>query len=108
MAYLRGEHYLWTDGEDRLHVWVHDGGDYWEESGWACDLSGERKKGRQKASGVSIPEKVMDEYVMMRLAQLMEMNAVSETIDRALRHGNFGGAALTARAEAIKAALKGL
>ena len=108
MAYLRGDYYIWADGDDRLHIWARDGADGWEQSGWAVDASGQRSADRVNAGGVSILHAVMDEYVMMRLAQLIESNAIGEVIDRAIRHGNFGGQALAARGEAIRNALQHL
>jgi hypothetical protein len=50
----------------------------------------------------------MDEYVVMRMAQLVENGKVAATIARALGHGNVGGKALAARAEALVHAIKGL
>jgi hypothetical protein len=106
MAYLRGNYYLWSDGDERLHVWAFDGGDPWMDSGWASDADGRRLPNRQNASGVSIPETVMDEFVMMRFAQLIDSGAAAATIDRALRHGDVGGEALAQRAESIKRAIR--
>src|SRR5687767_4556891 len=99
MAYLRGDHYIWSDGE-RLHIWVFNGADHWEDSGWAAELDGKRRGDRQAASGTSIPQPVIDDYVVMRLAELMDEGRVSQTIERALQHGNFGGESLKERAEA--------
>lgn len=110
MAYLRGDHYIWADGDDRLHIWVHDGEDGWRET-WATDSDGSPIPGRENASGVSIPEAIMDEYVVMRFAELIGSRAVEATIDRALRfgkNGNFGSEALAARAGALKAAVENL
>lgn len=105
MAYLRGNYYLWADGDNRLHVWACDGADGWMDSGWASDGSN-RLPTRQNASGLSIPEEVMDEYVIMRFAELIESRTAADTIDRALRHGNFGGEALKQRAQSIKRAIR--
>ena len=104
MAYIRGDHYIWSDGE-RLHVWMFDGADGWEESGWATDLDGRRGANRATASGTSIPQSVMDEYVMMRVVELVDEGLIGGTIQRALRHGNFGGQSLAKRAESIVNAL---
>lgn len=108
MSYLRGDYYIWADGDERVHIWARDGADGWSESTWAVDAPAERNANRVNAGGVGVPKSVMDEYVMMRLAQLIESGTVGETIDRAVRHGNFGGAALAARADAIRNALRGL
>lgn len=110
MAYLRGDHYVWADGSDRLHIWVHDGEDGWRET-WTTGADGSPKAGYENASGVSIPEAVMDEYVVMRFAELVASQTIDETIERALRfgkNGNFGSQALAERADAIKAIVRGL
>jgi len=107
MAYLRGNYYLWSDTDHRLHVWAFDGADTWMDSGWASDGSN-RWPTHQNASGVSIPAEAMDEYVMMRFAQPLESGSVARTIDRALRYGNVGGEALKQRAESIKQASREL
>ena len=78
MAYMRGDYYLWDD-ESGLHIWAHDGYDSWDKAGWhlrESDDDGEQypvepthlKDGINNASGVSIHQEIMDEYVMMRLA----------------------------------------
>lgn len=108
MAYLRGDYYIWGDGEDRLHVWACDGADNWMDSGWARAVGPELLPTHQHASGVSIPVDVMDEYVMMRFAQLIDSATAKAVIDRALRHGNFGGEALKKWADSIKRAVQGL
>jgi hypothetical protein len=108
VAYLRGDYYVWADGDDRVHIWACDGADGWEDSGWASDAEGKPLPRREAAAGVSVPKRVLDEYVMMRLAELIESGDADGTIDRALRQRNFGGAALTRRAEAIKETLRRL
>jgi len=106
MAYMRGDYYLWNDGEN-LHIWVADGYDSWDEAIWAVDDDGKRSADRLNASGVSIPEKVMDAFVMMRLAQMIDKGLVGEAIDRAVSEygGNFGSTMLAKNAEKLKAAL---
>ena len=69
-------------------------------------MDGSLRENRQDASGISIPQDVLDDYVMMRLAELIELGAAEAAINRALRHKNFGGDALAVRAEAIKHALR--
>ncbi len=52
MSYMRGEQYLWSDG-DRLHIWIadgYDGYDGWDEAGWACDADGKRSAERKNGS----------------------------------------------------------
>ena len=103
---MRGGYYLWSDG-DNLHIWVADGYDSWDKAGWALDKDGKRSADRLNASGVSIPAKVMDAFVMMRLAQMIEEGLVSEAIDRAVGEygGNFGSAMLAKKHPKLKAAL---
>ena len=69
MAYMRGKTYIWQD-EHRLHIWTHDGYDGWDISGWAVDAGETRHPDKQCASGTAIPQETMDEYVVMRLAEL--------------------------------------
>lgn len=103
---MRGNYYLWSDG-DNLHIWVADGYDGWDEAGWAVDDDGERSADHVNASGVSIPEKVMDAFVMMRLAQMIDESLVGKAIDRAIGEygGNFGSTMLAKNAQKLKAAL---
>lgn len=61
---------------------------------------------RANAGGVAIPMTVMDEFVVMRLAQLIESGTVGDAVDRALRHGNLGGNALAAHAEVVRNAFR--
>src|SRR5689334_14266412 len=89
MAYMRGDYCLWDD-ESGLHIWAADGYDGWDESGWHRDAEGNihsrhLRDGDNVASGVSIPQEIMDEYVMMRLAELLEAGHLEETLDRTLR-----------------------
>src|SRR5215210_4356925 len=102
MSYLRGDNYIWSDGE-RLHVWVADGYDGWDQAVWAADDSEKRREDRVNASGVGILEGVMDEFVMMRLAQMLQDGLVKDAIDRAVARGggNFGCEALAKNREAL-------
>ena len=118
MAYLRGDYYLWTDSDDRLHIWAIDGQDGWDDTIWHRNEDGEvderhLKDGADQASGTSIPHEVMDEYVVMRLAQMLSEGTVTAAIDRTLGPGgrgggNGGGQELKKNAEKIKAALSSL
>jgi hypothetical protein len=103
---MRGDNYIWSDGE-RLHIWIADGYDGWDQAIWAADESEKRREDRVNASGVSIFERVMDEFVMMRLAQMIEDGLVEDAIDRAVARsgGNFGCEALAKNGETLKAAL---
>ena len=119
MAYMRGDYYLWSDGES-IHLWASDGYDRWDESGWHHQDDGDQypvepthlKDGGNNASGVSIHQEIMDEYVMMRLAQMVHEGLVDAAIDRCTdpkgRGGNIGAMMLTANAEKLKQALSGL
>lgn len=107
MSYMRGNYYVWHDGEN-VHIWSADGYDGWNDSVWAVDDKGKRDGDRISASGVSLPEPVLDQLVMMRLAQMMEENLVEGAIDRAIGNykGNFGCDSLARNGEIIKAGLK--
>jgi hypothetical protein len=104
---MRGDHYLWSDGTN-LHVWVADGYDGWDQAGWAVDEDDKRAKDRIKASGVGIPEKIMDEFVVMRLAQMIDEGVINDAIDRAVSHnrGNAGCMTLEKNAQKLKEALE--
>jgi hypothetical protein len=105
---MRGDYYIWSGGGGRLHIWVADGYDGWDEAGWVTDESEERHPDRANASGVGIPEEVMDEFVVMRLAQMIAKGLVEDAIDRAVARGggNFGCVALAQNKELLKAALR--
>jgi hypothetical protein len=106
MSYIRGDNYIWSDGE-RLHIWVADGYDGWDEAIWAIDESEKRHEDRLKASGVGILERVMDEFIVMRLAQMIEEGLAEAAIDRAVARGggNFGCEVLAKNKEKLKEAL---
>ena len=95
MAYMRGKTYIWQD-EHRLHIWTHDGYDGWDISGWAVDAGETRHPDKQCASGTAIPQETMDEYVVMRLAELYREGILESTIHLTFNHqqGNFGCDAL--------------
>jgi hypothetical protein len=118
MAYLRGDYYIWGDSDDYLHLWAADGYDGWDEAGWATidpyenpemldgEIDGEtvlpRAPDRLNASGVCLPLNVIDQFVMMRLAQLIKEDRVRETVERAIsENGNYGGQVLETNAEII-------
>ncbi len=107
MSYMRGERYVWTDTENWLHIWARDGYDAWDDTLWACDEEdGSRRPGYEEASGVSLPLCAMDEFVVMRLAQMIAEGTVGDAIDRAVaNHGNFGGKVLEDNVDVLKAAL---
>lgn len=121
MAYMRGDYYLWDD-ESGLHIWAKDGYDGWDIAGWhEFDETAEGEpiitpehlvNGENTASGVSIHQDIMDEYVMMRIAQMVHESKVDAAIDRVLdpngRGGNLGGMMLVENADILKQALSGL
>jgi hypothetical protein len=94
MAYMRGEPYIWSDGE-KLHIWSKSGND-----GWA-DMEG--LHGIAEASGVALNEQHADEFAVMRFAELVHEGRLQVTIERALRQwgGNFGTTSLSALATAL-------
>ena len=67
MSYLRGKTYIWSDGE-RFHIWVADGYDDWNEAGWAEGVSADEDA---RPGGISISEHTLDEFAVMRLAELI-------------------------------------
>lgn len=113
MAYMRGENYIWSDG-DLLHIWAADGYDGWDESGWHKDEEGEIepthiRQGEVIASGVSVSQEVMDEYVLMRLAQLIYTGEFEECLNRIITsEQNVGGLMIQKNATVIYEALKDL
>lgn len=106
MSYLRGDQYIWSDDE-RLHIWVADGYDGWDAAGWA-DGVGASKESGSGASGVGVSKEIMDAFVMMRVAELVEEDLIDEAVVRAMAHGggNGGCEALAKNAERLKAVLK--
>lgn len=106
---MRGERYLWRDDRS-MHLWAADGYDAWDQSGWAEGrVPHARSPGTGPApGGVSLPQDVADEYVAMRVAELVRDGLIAQTVERALsRHaGNFGCAALQMLGTPIVAALE--
>jgi len=114
MSYLRGEYYLWSD-DHRVHFWATDGADNWADSGWAESVAARHAEaGGDEAepgpSGVALPHEVVDDFVLLRLAQLIQEGQVATVIARALARagGNFGASALGELGPAIVAALDGV
>ena len=87
MAYMRGEPYIWSDGE-KLHIWSKSGNDGWSEN--------ESLHGINEASGVALDEQHADEFAVMRFAELIKKGLISSTIERAQQRwgGNFGASSL--------------
>jgi hypothetical protein len=107
MSYMRGNFYLWRDGE-RLHLWAADGYDGWDDSIWAETLRVDCKTTDERASGVALPMDIVDELVAMRLAEMIDEKRFADAIDRAVARsfGNGGCLSLAAKAADLKAALK--
>ena len=100
---MRGANYLWRGEDDRLHLWIDDGHDPWEESGWADGKTIDPRP----AMGVAVKQEVMDEYVMMRFAELVRDGEAEGAMDRAIAKydGNFGCVALQQSAQSLRAML---
>ncbi|MEY2427652.1 MAG: hypothetical protein QOJ40_537 [Verrucomicrobiota bacterium] len=109
MSYMRGKYYLWT-GSDGVHLWAFDGEDGWKDCGWAESVKSWKPKRGQKPSGVCIPEPVLDEYVAMRFAELVDGRKVTATIRRASKNwrGNAGAISLLHHGKAIVARIGSL
>lgn len=72
MSYIRGDYYFWSDGSEFVHFWAANGYDGWDQSVWAVDEEGKRHEDRHNACGVGIPKMKMDEFVVMRLAEMIK------------------------------------
>src|SRR5207247_491133 len=83
MAYMRGDTYVWSDGS-RVHLWAHDGYDYWDDSIWACAEDENRRDDRFAASGVCLPADVLDELAVMVVAKMVEDGTFGATVERAV------------------------
>lgn len=88
MSYFRGEPYIWSDGE-RLHLWTT-----------AADGTLNHDT---YTAGVEIPEATMDQFAVMRFAELLELGLAGKTIAEALENTNFGGDCLLRHAGTLQA-----
>ncbi|MGZ8397466.1 MAG: hypothetical protein ACXWWN_00365 [Gemmatimonadales bacterium] len=109
MSYIVGRQFVWLDAT-HLHIWSAEGYDGWDESSWAQDFEppGDRRSAAfGLPGGVSLRQKVADEYVIMRMAELVATGELGAVIDRALaNHGaNSGCQALIQHASSLRAAL---
>ncbi len=109
MSYMLGRQYVWVD-ETHVHFWSAEGYDGWDESSWVQQFespSGRRSAAFGRPSGVSLRQKVADEYVVMRMAELVSTGDIGAAIDRALaQHGAHRGCqALAAQASFLRKAL---
>jgi hypothetical protein len=91
---MRGKYYLWKD-DSLMHIWARDGYDYWDESSWHQD--NKQESSDIQSSGVALPHEVIDEFVVMRFAQLIETGRLTPAITRARKkwQKNVGCDALT-------------
>lgn len=89
MSYMRGDIYIWADGTS-VHFWARDGYDAWDEAGWHDSTQA------AEASGVALSQEVADEYVVMRMAEMLDEGCVGAAIEQALAKysGNGGCRAL--------------
>jgi hypothetical protein len=91
MAYFRGDPYIWSDGE-RLHLWLASGHVPANDEIYV--------------SGVSIPETTMDQFAVMRFAELLQLGTAGKAIADALENGNFGGDCLRRHADTLQALIE--
>lgn len=97
MSYMHGDIYIWA-GDTSVHFWARDGYDGWNEAGWYDPTHA------TGASGVALPQTVADEYVVMRMAEMLNEGCVVAAIDQALAkyRGNGGCLALAEHAEILR------
>lgn len=88
MSYFRGDPYIWSDGE-RLHLWTASAYVPFNDETYAA--------------GVQIPEATMDQFAVMRFAELLELGIAGKTIAEALENTNFGGDCLRRHAATLQA-----
>jgi hypothetical protein len=112
MAYLRGNNYIWADADDRFHIWVADGYDNWDEAIWSSDAEDSRRAGYEVASGVAIAKDALDEFVVMRFAEIVSEGRLSQIVERVLgpeaQGRNFGGDSLRRFASELTSRLSDL
>ena len=104
MSYLRGKYYFWK-GSDGVHLWAFDGEDGWKDSVWAEAFKNSKRVRKQKPAGVCLPEPILDEFVVMRFAELIDERKLIATCRRALKkwRGNGGAISLSSHAKQIVA-----
>lgn len=112
MSYILGRQYVWVD-DTHVHIWSAEGYDGWDESSWVQGFEApteRRSAAFGRPSGVSVRQRVVDEYVAMRMAELVASGELGAAIERALANhgGNNGCRALTEHAPFLRAALSQL
>ncbi len=112
MSYMVGRQYVWVDANS-IHIWSAEGYDGWDESSWSKGFEAptdRRSSAFGRPSGVSVRQKVADEYVAMRMAELVATGELNAAMDRAVANhgGNSGCQALVKHATSLRAALSQL
>jgi hypothetical protein len=96
-----------------LYLWVADGKDGWDQSVWYAGVTGKEPNGEEesdpdvKASGVKMPESLLDEFVVMRMAEMLQEGKARKAVECAISKwsGNEGRLALSKCAKRLNAAL---
>lgn len=109
MAYFRDDFYAFASDEadgEWFHFWMRGGYDSWDESGWAV-AGGDRG---ERDSGVGIPAKWVDRFVLMRVAEMLVERTATATLDEMIRDlfsglGNVGEDCLRRNQGTIRNAL---
>lgn len=94
MSYSRWPVYIWSDG-NRIHLWVN--GDDPDVVKAGCGHL-EDPEDYNRTAGIHMPEKMFDELVLCRYAQMARLGLVEKTLRRIKRSskkpspfkGNFG------------------
>ena len=109
MSYLRGKYYIWESSEG-IHLWAADGEDHWKDSVWATGVKHWKLKRGQTPSGVRLPVSVLDEFVVMRFAELIDEKKLVPTIRRVTKGkpGNVGEWSLRFHAKGLLRRLRTL
>lgn len=86
MAYLRGDNYIWGD-EYGVHFWSAKGQDGWENTGWHGSIDSVETRhldenGNVTASGTWVPAPAVDEFVVMRFAEILEEGRFSKIAEK--------------------------
>ena len=110
MPYMQGRIYLWAD-DSHVHLWSAEGYDGWDESTWVKEFEApndRRSAAFGRPSGVSVRQRVADEYVAMRMAELVATGQLGSVIDRTLQShkDNSGCKALAEQASFLRSALE--
>jgi hypothetical protein len=109
MSYMRGKYYIW-ESSDGVHLWAANGEDHWKDSVWAESVKKLKFKRGEKSSGVRLPTSVLDEFVVMRFAELIDEGKLAPTIRRVTKGktGNVGEWSLHAHAKELLRRLRTL